>query len=122
MPLTKKGSYHANPAIARMHDEHDVPAEAAQEHGQAVGEAHGVEIHDPNHPETGDGQNFHVRVHHPDGSMVESKHPSYKEAADHGAVEMGHANEEDDEPQDKDTEPDDDGDDNGEGSDVDDEY
>lgn len=111
-PLSKAGSYHMNPATARMHD-------AAEPHGSEpegapAGDAHAVEIHHPNHPETGDGQNFHARVHHADGSMEESKHPSFDDAAAHGAAVMGAEG-------DADTEPDSDEDDSeGSGNDADD--
>lgn len=87
MPLSKKGTYHANPAIARMHD--NAEPQGSEPEGAVEGTAHAVEIHHPNHPETGDGQNFHARVHHADGSMEESKHPSFDDAAAHGAAAMG---------------------------------
>lgn len=87
MPLSKSGSYHANPATAAMHDHAAAPI--ADPAGTATGGAHAVEIHHPNHPETGDGQNFHVRVHHADGNMEESKHASYDEAAQHGGEALG---------------------------------
>lgn len=86
-PLSKKGTYHANPAIARMHDAAE--PQGSEPEGAPAGDAHAVEIHHPNHPETGDGQNFHARVHHTDGSMEESKHPSFDDAAAHGAAAMG---------------------------------
>jgi len=114
MPLSKSGSYHANPAHARMHDGAQDPAAPEQ---PPVAQAHAVEIHHPNHPETGDGQNFHVRAHHADGSFSESKHPSLDEAQDAQSAHFGEAPEETDNEAE---ESDDAGE--SEGSDVDDEY
>ena len=88
MPLSKKGTYHANPQIARMHDAAE-PQGSEPEGAAATGGAHAIEIHHPNHPETGDGQNFHVRVHHEDGNIEESKHPSYEDAEDHAGQASG---------------------------------
>jgi hypothetical protein len=115
MPLSKSGSYHANPATAAMHDKAAAPAELPDPGAQP--EAQAVEIHSPNHPETGDGVNHHLRIHHADGSMEESKHPSFQEASDAAGAAMGNE-----------AEPSDDageeaGEDQGsEGSDADDEY
>lgn len=115
MPLSKKGTYHANPATAAMHDKATTAEpEPIADPGEQQ-DAHAVEIHAPHHPETGDGVNHHLRVHHADGSMEESKHPSFDEAAHAGSAAMGNE-----------AEPSDDaGEDESEGvdgSDVDDEY
>lgn len=89
-PLSKSGSYHANPAVARMHDGEPHGSAGVQPEGQAEQpSAHAVEIHHPNHPETGDGQNFHARVHHADGNVEESKHPSFADAAEHAGTSAG---------------------------------
>ena len=110
-PLSKSGSYHANPATAAMHDHAaaPIPDPGAQDQGTAQA----VEIHSPNHPETGDGQNHHLRVHHADGQIEESKHPSFEEAAQHGAAAMGAGNE---------AEPSDDAGESEDDNDADDEY
>ena len=93
MPLDKKGSYHANPATARMHDAAE-PATQPDPAGTATGGAHEVHIHAPNHPETGDGQNYHVRVHHMGGNVEESKHPDVEGATDHAKAAFGEPSDE----------------------------
>lgn len=100
MPLSKSGSYHANPAIARMHDAQQPAPDPAGETEQPP--AHTVEIHHPNHPETGDGQNFHMRVHHQDGNVEESKHPDLESAHEHTKAAFGDVSQDDSESEDSD--------------------
>lgn len=114
MPLDKSGSYHANPAHARMADAHSNAAEPEQ---PAVSQAHEVHIHHPNHPETGDGQNFTVRVPHDDGTVEDSKHPDLESAHEHTKAAFGEPSEAE-----PDQEPDNDSDDSGDDSNADDEY
>ena len=116
MPLDKKGSYHANPATARMHDGAEPQPDPA---GTATGGAHEVHIHPPNHPETGDGQNYHVRVHHEDGNVEESKHPDLDSAHEHVKQAFGEPSDEPDQEPDGDQ---DDSADSGDDSSADDEY
>ena len=94
MPIDKKGGFHINPQVARMHDANPKPAfghgdrrekptpdpGTQEDHAEP---AHAVEIHHPNHPETGDGENYHVRIQHADGSVEEQKHPDLASAHEH---------------------------------------
>jgi hypothetical protein len=85
MPLTKHGTYHANPQIARMHEMAGVAKKTAPEphHEEHAARGH-VELH---HGPTPDGKGKYHTIHHPSGEVRahESLHEAHHALNEHMA-------------------------------------
>lgn len=93
MPLDKKGGFHINPQVGRMHDANPKPAfpkgeaggKQRPDPGAQEGKPSHVELH-KNHPEAG-GKPYTTVHHHGDGAEPELRHHDSLHEAHHAMNE-----------------------------------